>query len=169
MSDEFVDNVADALELAGEYDLDVQLAACSSWETDVDVVINNHAGSGFETGYGVTGSAMYSVIYTFEGRTAHSGASPWSGRSALDAVEIMNVATNYLREHLHFTHRMHHVILEGGEAPNVVPDRARVWYFLRNTDDQLKEMYDRVLDCAKGAALATGTELADVRGYRTPR
>ena len=75
----------------------------------------------------------------------------------------MNVATNYLREHLHFTHRMHYVIPEGGEAPNVVPDRASVWYFLRNTDERLQPMYERVLNCAKGAALATGTELADVR------
>ncbi len=129
----------------------------------VDVVINNHAGSGFNTGYGIGGSALYSVIFTFEGKTAHSASSPWSGRSALDAVEIMNVATNYLREHLKFTHRMHYVILEGGEAPNVVPDKASVWYFLRNSDQRLKAMYERVLNCAKGAALATGTELAEVR------
>jgi len=129
---------------------------------DVDVVINNHASSRFETGYGVAGSALYSVIFTFEGVTAHSAGAPWSGRSALDAVEIMNVATNYLREHLHFSHRMHYVIPDGGEAPNVVPDRARVWYFLRNSDERLQAMYDRVVNCAKGAALATGTELAEV-------
>ncbi len=130
---------------------------------DVDVVINNHAGSQLETGYGVAGSAMYSVRYTFTGKTAHSAASPWSGRSALDAVEIMNVATNYLREHLQNTHRMHYVILDGGEAPNVVPDRACVWYFLRDSDERLPNVYARVLDCAKGAALATGTTLAEVR------
>jgi len=130
---------------------------------DVDVVINNHTSSGFSTAYGVAGSAMYSVIFTFQGKTAHSGSSPWSGRSALDAVEIMNVATNYLREHLHFSARMHYVIPDGGEAPNVVPDRARVWYFLRNSDANLEEMYERVVNCAKGAALATGTELAEVR------
>lgn len=130
---------------------------------DVDVVINNHAGSEFNTGYGIKGSALYSVIFTFEGKTAHSAGSPWSGRSALDAVEIMNVATNYLREHLNFSYRMHYVILEGGEAPNVVPDKASVWYFLRNSDQRLKAMYERVLNCAKGAALATGTELAQVR------
>lgn len=129
----------------------------------VDVVINNHAGAGFETGYGVAGSAMYSVTFTFHGQTAHSGGAPWAGRSALDAVEIMNVATNYLREHLHFSARMHYVITEGGEAPNVVPDRARVWYFLRNSDENLEEMLGRVSNCAKGAALATGTELAEVR------
>jgi aminobenzoyl-glutamate utilization protein B len=130
---------------------------------DVDVVINNHAGSGLGTAYGVSGSAMSSVVFTFRGKTAHSGSTPWSGRSALDAVEIMNVATNYLREHLHFSARMHYVIPDGGEAPNVVPDRARVWYYLRNTDERLPEMVERVVNCAKGAALATGTELAEVR------
>ncbi|MBN2316072.1 MAG: amidohydrolase [Sedimentisphaerales bacterium] len=130
---------------------------------DVDVVINNHTSSGFSTSYGVRGSAVYSVIYSFTGKTAHSAAAPWSGRSALDAVEIMNVSTNYLREHLHYAYRMHYVILEGGEAPNVVPDQASVWYFLRNTDEQMEDMYERVLNCAKGAAPATGTELSDVR------
>ena len=75
----------------------------------------------------------------------------------------MNIATNYLREHLHYTHRMHYVITEGGEAPNVVPDKATVWYYVRNTDARLEEMYNRVVDCAKGAALATGTELAEIR------
>jgi aminobenzoyl-glutamate utilization protein B len=103
------------------------------------------------------------VIYSFTGKTSHSAGGPWAGRSALDAVEIMNVSTNYLREHLHFTYRMHYVILEGGEAPNVVPDRASVWYFLRNTDERLEDMYQRVLNCAKGAALATGTELSKVQ------
>jgi len=130
---------------------------------DVDVVINNHTSSEFSTGYGVEGSALESVVFTFRGKTAHSAGAPWSGRSALDAVEIMNVATNYLREHLHFSARMHYVIPDGGEAPNVVPDRARVWYFLRNSDDKLPEMHERILNCAKGAALATGTELAEVR------
>ena len=129
----------------------------------VDVVINNHADSGFRTSYGIRGNALFSVIYTFAGKTAHSAGGPWGGRSALDAVEIMNVSTNYLREHLHYTYRMHYVILEGGEAPNVVPDRASVWYFLRNTDGRLEDMYRRVLNCAKGAALATGTELSQVR------
>ncbi|MFC1633538.1 amidohydrolase [Planctomycetota bacterium] len=129
----------------------------------VDVVINNHADSGFSTSYGIRGNALFSVIYSFTGKTAHSAGGPWGGRSALDAVEIMNVSTNYLREHLHYTYRMHYVIPEGGEAPNVVPDRASVWYFLRNTDGRLEDMYQRVLNCAKGAALATGTELSQVR------
>ncbi|MBM3334053.1 amidohydrolase, partial [Candidatus Sumerlaeota bacterium] len=130
---------------------------------DVDAVINNHAASSFATEYGVKGTAMYTVIFSFAGKTAHSGASPWTGRSALDAVELMDVATNFLREHLHFSTRMHYVILEGGEAPNVVPDKASVWYFLRSSDEQLEDMYKRVINCAKGAALATGADLAEVR------
>ncbi len=131
---------------------------------DVDVVIDNHSSSVFGTRYGKYGNAMYSSVFTFKGKTSH-GAVPWSGRSALDAVELMNVATNYLREHLFYTYRMHHVVTEGGEAPNVVPDRASVWYYIRNTDERLEEMYERVVNCAKGAALATGTELESVRVY----
>lgn len=128
---------------------------------DVDAVINNHTSSSFSVGYGVSGSALYSVIFTFSGKTAHSGSNPWTGRSALDAVEIMNVASNFLREHLHFSTRMHYVVLEGGEAPNVVPDRARVWYVVRGSDGTIEDIYKRVVDCAKGAAMASGTELAE--------
>ena len=130
---------------------------------DVDAVIDNHSSSGFATAYGVQGNAIISVIFTFRGKTAHSAGAPWTGRSALDAVELMNVATNYLREHLFYTYRMHYVITEGGEAPNVVPDKASVWYYIRNTDDRLEDMYSRVVDCAKGAALATGTTLDTIR------
>ncbi len=130
---------------------------------DVDAVIDNHSSSKFITSYGKGGNALFSTIFTFKGKTSHSAGAPWSGRSALDAVEIMNVATNFLREHLHYTHRMHYVVMQGGEAPNVVPDRASVWYYVRNTDDRLENMYERVINCAKAAALATGTELAEVR------
>jgi aminobenzoyl-glutamate utilization protein B len=125
---------------------------------DVDAVIDNHSSSGFGTSYGRGGNAMFSTIFTFRGRTAH-GASPWGGRSALDAVEIMNVATNFLREHLLYTYRLHYVIQEGGEAPNVVPDKASVWYYVRNSDERVEEMYEKVINCAKAGALATGTEL----------
>lgn len=129
---------------------------------DVDAVIDNHSSSGFSTSYGTSGNALFSTIFTFKGRTAH-GASPWGGISALDAVELMNVATNMLREHLFYTYRMHYVIVEGGEAPNVVPDKASVWYYVRNSDGRVEEMYEKVVNCAKGAALATGTELAEIR------
>jgi len=126
---------------------------------DVDAVIDNHASSDFATSYGINGTAVMSVIFSFKGKTAHAAGSPWAGKSALDGVELMNIASNYLREHLFYTQRLHYVVTEGGEAPNVVPDRASVWYYIRNTDERLEEMYQRVLDCAKGAALASGTIL----------
>jgi aminobenzoyl-glutamate utilization protein B len=126
---------------------------------DVDAVIDNHASSGFSTSYGVNGNAVISVVFSFKGKTAHAAGAPWAGRSALDGVEIMNIAANYLREHLFYTYRLHYVVTEGGEAPNVVPDKASVWYYIRNTDDRLEEMYERVLECAKGAAIASGTTL----------
>ena len=118
---------------------------------DVDAVIDNHASSNFGTRYGVNENAIISAIFTFRGKTAHSAGAPWSGRSALDGVELMNIATNYLREHLHYTYRMHYIILEGGEAPNVVPDKASVWYYVRNTDERIEDTFKRVTDCAKGA------------------
>lgn len=124
----------------------------------VDAVIDNHGGGGFGTGYGIGSNALFSFTVTFFGRTAHSASAPWAGVSALDAVELMNHATNLLREHLYITQRMHYVIVEGGEAPNVVPDRATVWYFVRDTDDKILANYEKVLNCAKGAALATGTD-----------
>ncbi len=126
---------------------------------DVEAVIDNHSSSGFGTSYGRSGNAMFSTIFTFKGQTAH-GASPWGGRSALDAVEIMNVATNFLREHLLYTYRLHYVVVEGGEAPNVIPDKASVWYYVRNSDERVEGMYEKVINCAKAGALATGTELS---------
>jgi len=129
---------------------------------DIDAAIDNHSSSDFGTGYGKGGNALFSVIFTFKGKTSH-GASAWEARSALDAVDIMNVATNFLREHLFYAYRMHYVIVEGGEAPNVVPDRASVWYYVRNSDEKIGEMYERVVNCAKAGALATGTELAGIR------
>jgi aminobenzoyl-glutamate utilization protein B len=129
----------------------------------VDAVIDNHSSDGFGTDYGVSGNALFSTIFTFKGKTAHSAGAPWVGRSALDAVEIMDVATNFLREHLPLAQRLHYVILEGGEAPNVVPDRASVWYYVRNTDEGLEDMYQRVVNCAKAGALAAGVELASMR------
>ena len=129
---------------------------------DVDAVIDNHASSDMSTSYGINGNAIMSVVFSFKGKTAHAAGAPWSGRSALDGVELMNVASNYLREHLFYTHRLHYVVTEGGEAPNVVPDKASVWYYIRNSDERLEEMYKRVLDCAKGAAIASGTTLDTV-------
>src|SRR5512135_2697912 len=125
----------------------------------VDAVIDNHSSSNFGTDYGVSGNAIFSTVFSFQGRTSHAAGAPWAGRSALDAVEIMDVATNFLREHMPLSGRIHYVILKGGEAPNVVPDKASVWYYVRNNDDGLLPLYERVMNCAKAGALASGTEL----------
>ena len=125
----------------------------------VDVVIDNHGGNGFGASHGVSSNTEWSFSVTFTGKTAHSAGAPWVGRSALDAVQIMNVSTEYLREHFHYTSRLHYVITEGGEAPNVVPDRATTWYYVRNSDKLIKSDFERVLNCAKAAALATDTKM----------
>jgi len=133
----------------------------------VDAVMGNHGSSGIGGGTlgGISGGcALFSTLYSFDGVTGHSAGSPWNAKSALDAVDIMNVATNFLREHLHYGYRMHYVIPSGGEAPNVVPDYASVWYFIRNSDERLLSMVEKVNNCAKAAALATGTELT-IRVY----
>lgn len=126
---------------------------------DVDVVIDNHGGDEFGASYGVASNTNWSFSVTFRGKTAHSAGAPWVGRSALDAAQIMNVSTEYLREHLHYTSRLHYVMTEGGEGPNVVPDRATTWYYVRNSDKLIKSDFERVLNCAKAAALATDTQM----------
>ena len=126
---------------------------------DVDVVIDNHGGDGFGASYGISSNTNWSFSVTFRGTTAHSAGAPWVGRSALDAAQIMNMSTEFLREHLHYTSRLHYVMTEGGEGPNVVPDRATTWYYVRNSDKLIKSDFERVLNCAKAAALATGTQM----------
>ncbi len=104
--------------------------------------------------------ALNNFEVVFHGRTAHGAADPWNGRSALDAVELMNIGVNYLREHVKDPVRIHYVIPGGGMAPNIVPDYAKVWYFVRDIDRAgVAELYERVLDCARGAALMSGTTM----------
>jgi len=128
----------------------------------MDAVLKTHGGSSFGGGTlgGISGNALWSVVFTFKGKTGHSASSPWKARSALDAVDIMNVSTNFLREHLFYSYRLHYVITKGGEAPNVVPDNAAVWYFVRNSDDLIESDFARVVKCAEGAAIATETEMS---------
>jgi aminobenzoyl-glutamate utilization protein B len=106
------------------------------------------------------------------GQTAHSAGAPWRGRSALDAVELMNVGWNYRREHLPLEHRSHYVITDGGDQPNVVPRTATVWYYFRQTTyPRIKELWQIGDDMAKGAAMMSGTELLPSRvlGSAWPR
>jgi aminobenzoyl-glutamate utilization protein B len=126
---------------------------------DVDAVLYTHVGSAMGAGWGDTSSSgLVSVEYTFHGETAHAARAPWLGRSALDAVELMNVGWNYRREHLRPAQRSHYVISDGGDQPNVVPSRASVWYYFRETDyDHIKELWAIGDAMAKGAALMTNT------------
>jgi aminobenzoyl-glutamate utilization protein B len=104
--------------------------------------------------------AMVSIKFNFKGIPAHAAASPHAGRSALDAVEIINIGANYLREHVPDGSRIHYVITNGGLAPNIVPEHASVWYYLRAaTKDQVEDMLRRVQKIAQGAALITETEV----------
>ena len=140
---------------------------------DVDLTIFTHVSSNLSTEYGNSpGSGLVSVEYTFEGETAHSAGAPWRGRSALDAVELLDIAWNFRREHLRPQHRMHYVIRDGGDQPNVVPRVATVWYYLRETDyPHIKELYDMGAVMAQSAATMTGTKLSRSRllGSAWPR
>jgi aminobenzoyl-glutamate utilization protein B len=100
-----------------------------------------------------------SVEYTFEGESAHSAGAPWRGRSALDAVELMDIGWNFRREHLRLQQRSHYVITNGGDQPNVVPRNASVWYFFREQDyPNIMEMWKAGDEIAQGAALMTKTK-----------
>ncbi len=104
--------------------------------------------------------AVASVKFHFHGKASHAGDSPEHGRSALDAVELMNMGVNYLREHLLQDARIHYIIEKGGDQPNIVPSYARSWYYVRAPErDQVEFIYDWILDIAKGAAMMTKTEV----------
>jgi len=103
-------------------------------------------------------NAMNQFQVEWFGQTAHSAGDPWHGRSALDAIELTNVGLNYLREHLKPTARIHYVILDGGGAPNVVPDYARAWYYVRDIDrESVEKDYKRVLKIIEAASMMTET------------
>lgn len=110
--------------------------------------------------YGNDTDAMISVEFNFKGIASHAGSTPELGRSALDAVEIMNVSANYLREHVIKKSSIHYVTTNGGIAPNIVPESASVWYYIRATKKKdVYSIFDRLIKCAKGAAMATETEV----------
>jgi aminobenzoyl-glutamate utilization protein B len=129
---------------------------------DVDVMLSSHISSDFGTHYGPRGSGLVSTQYTFHGQSAHGAGSPWRGRSALDAVELMNVAWNYRREHLRPQQRSHYVIVHGGDQPNVVPPVATVWYFFREWDyDRIRELHQIGTRIARAAAEMTDTTMTE--------
>ena len=132
---------------------------------DVDVALFAHVSNDFGVSWGDRdGTGLVSVEYSFRGETAHSAGSPWRGRSALDAVELMNVGWNYRREHLTLDHRSHYVVTDGGDQPNVVPRTASVWYYFRHTTyPRIKELWATGDSIAKGAAMMAGVELLPTR------
>jgi aminobenzoyl-glutamate utilization protein B len=141
----------------------------------VDATIFMHVGYGeqsdFSTDWGDLGyNAMVSVEYNFHGKTAHAAGDPWDGRSALDGVELMDVAWNYRREHLPVTQRSHYVITRGGGQPNVVPDQATVWYYYRDRSfADLRTLFETGNTIAEAAAQASGTTVdRRILGYAAP-
>jgi aminobenzoyl-glutamate utilization protein B len=132
---------------------------------DVDVSFFSHVSSNFGVGWGSPdGTGLVSVLYTFRGISAHAAGAPWRGRSALDAVELMNIGWNYRREHLRLPHRSHYVIPNGGDQPNVVPQVASVWYYFRELDyPNIRALWAIGDSIAQAAAMMSGTTLEPVR------
>ena len=123
----------------------------------LDAVVDWHPGTETKV-RNQPGRAMNNFEVEFFGQAAHGAADPWNGRSALDAVELMNYGANLMREHVKPTTRIHYVIPSGGEAPNVVPEYAKVWYFVRAVNrEEVQQYYEWLLKIAEGAALATQT------------
>ena len=126
---------------------------------DVDVVLHWHPGSS-NSAAATSSLANKSAKFRFHGIASHAAVSPQNGRSALDGVEAMNMMVNMMREHIPSEARIHYVITRGGEAPNVVPAEAEVFYYVRHPEmAQVRTIFERVAKAAEGAALGTGTTM----------
>ncbi|MBC8354719.1 MAG: amidohydrolase [Planctomycetes bacterium] len=127
---------------------------------DLDICLHWHPGTKNESWSG-SSKALVSAKFTFDGTASHASVSPSSGRSALDAVELMNVGANFMREHIKEDARLHYVIIDGGGAPNVVPPKATVWYFCRaDAHEDVEYNFRWLQDIAAGAAKMTRTKLS---------
>jgi aminobenzoyl-glutamate utilization protein B len=138
---------------------------------NVDACIFTHVGNNLGVSWGDAGNnGLVSVRFNFEGSAAHAAGAPWRGRSALDAVELMNVGWNFRREHLETTQRSHYVIPDGGDQPNVVPSKAAVWYYFRERSyPKIKKLFETGVKIAEGAALMTDTKFTyDILGSAWP-
>lgn len=138
---------------------------------DVDACIFTHVANNLATSYGDPGgNGMISVKFDFEGEAAHAAGAPWKGRSALDAVELMDIGWNFHREHMEPTQRSHYVIPDGGDQPNVVPSKASVWYYFRErTYPKIMQMYKDGIKMAEAAAKMTDTKMTyEVLGSAWP-
>jgi aminobenzoyl-glutamate utilization protein B len=125
-------------------DLDV----CLDWHPAAEIAANTQSSQ-----------AMVDFVVEFKGHAAHAAADPWNGRSALDGAELFLDGVNMLREHVHPSVRMHYVIQAGGRVPNVVPEYASIWMWIRDSKrNGVEDVFARVKDIAKGAALMAGVE-----------
>jgi aminobenzoyl-glutamate utilization protein B len=127
---------------------------------DVDIVLGAHVSDSLATSWGQSFApqGLVSVQYQFHGRASHAAMAPWDGRSALDAVELMDAGWNFRREHLRLQQRSHYVIVNGGDQPNVVPSEASVWYYFRELDyKHIEELYELGNTIAEAATMMTGT------------
>ncbi|SFR63635.1 amidohydrolase [Halogeometricum limi] len=160
---------------AGEIDGTVVFYGCPAEETLVGKTYMARAGAFDELDAAVTwhpgdlntprmgsSNALNSLMFTFEGVSAHAGGSPDSGRSALDAVELLNTGVEYMREHISDDARMHYAITDGGSAPNVVPAEATVWYYVRApTREEVETNTEWLRDIAGAAATMTQTTVSE--------
>jgi len=127
---------------------------------DLDAAISWHAAQ-MNAVWGCSFLAVNSIKFRFKGISAHAAAAPHTGRSALDAVELMNVGANFLREHIIEKARIHYCITNGGQAPNTVPADAEVWYFVRAPKRaQVREITERLMKVALGASIMTETTMS---------
>jgi aminobenzoyl-glutamate utilization protein B len=127
---------------------------------DVDAAVLTHVADSLATGYGLQNYALIGAKFTFKGRTAHGGVNPWDAKDAVDAVVLMDIGFDKLREHLRPTYRGHRTITNGGVQPNIIPDVGQIWWFIRDANGPwAKENFDKLVNIARGAALMTGTTM----------
>ncbi|HMN08154.1 MAG TPA: amidohydrolase [Gemmatimonadaceae bacterium] len=131
---------------------------------DVDVALFTHVGNNLGVSWGQSGSnAIVTALFRFKGQTAHSAGAPWRGKSALDAVMLMGQGWEFKREHLEPAQRSHYVIVDGGDQPNVVPQTASIWFYIRERDyDRVQANFEAAKRIAQGAAMMTDTKLDTV-------
>lgn len=127
---------------------------------DADIAILLHLGENFAAGYGLMNYAAISAKFNFHGKTAHGAVNPWDGKDAVDAVELMDIGFDKLREHLRPSYRAHRAITAGGIQPNIIPDFGQIWWFVRDANmAAAKETFDKLTRIGEGAALMTGTTM----------
>ena len=127
---------------------------------NADIALLLHIGDSLAAGYGLMNYAAISAKFDFHGKSAHGAVDPWNGKDAVDAVELMDIGFDKLREHLHPTYRAHRAITAGGIQPNIIADYGQIWWFVRDADmPSAKETFDKLVNIAQGAALMTGTTM----------